>query len=92
MSPEDAAAHAYTPHQRAIIDKQSALWIVGAPETVKAAITAKAEEAGADEVMVTTTVWSHELRLRSYGLLARAFDLHPPDIGAAPGSGDKSVR
>jgi hypothetical protein len=26
-------------------------------------------------VMVTTTVWSHELRLRSYRLLAQAFGL-----------------
>jgi len=30
-------------------------------------------EAGADEVMVVTNVWSHEARLHSYRLLARAF-------------------
>jgi luciferase family oxidoreductase group 1 len=75
MSPEDAAAHPYTDRERAIIDKQSQLWIVGSPETVKAEIAAKAEAAGADEVMVTTTAWSHEMRLRSYRLLAEAFGL-----------------
>jgi alkanesulfonate monooxygenase SsuD/methylene tetrahydromethanopterin reductase-like flavin-dependent oxidoreductase (luciferase family) len=73
MSPEDAAAHAYTDRERAIIDKQGQLWIVGSPNTVRAEIEARAEAAGADEVMVTTTAWSHDMRLRSYRLLAEAF-------------------
>jgi len=64
-----------TPQQQAIIEKQGRLWIVGTPEAVKATIEEQAKAAGADEVMVTTTVWSHELRLRSYRLLAQAFGL-----------------
>jgi luciferase family oxidoreductase group 1 len=75
VSPEDAAAHHYTPAQQAIIDKQSRLWIVGDPQQVKATIEAQAEAAGADEVMVTTTIWDHTLRLRSYRLLAETFAL-----------------
>jgi luciferase family oxidoreductase group 1 len=75
MRPEDAAARELTPAQKAIIEKQSQLWIVGDPATVKAAIEAQATAAGADEVLVTTTVWSHELRLRSYRLLAEALGL-----------------
>ena len=75
LSPEEASARQLTPAQQAFIDKQSKLWIVGDPQQVKAAIEAQAEAAGADEVMVTTTVWSHELRLRSYRLLAEAFGL-----------------
>ena len=47
----------------------------GDPQQVKATIEAQAEAAGADEVMVTTTVWDHQLRLRSYRLLAEAFGL-----------------
>jgi luciferase family oxidoreductase group 1 len=75
LSPEDAAARQLTPQQQAVIDKQGRLWIIGDPQQVRATIEEQAEAAGADEVMVTTTVWSHELRLRSYRLLAEAFGL-----------------
>ena len=75
LPPEAAAARQLTPQQQAIIEKQGRLWIVGTPEAVKATIEEQAKAAGADKVMVTTTVWSHELRLRSYRLLAQAFGL-----------------
>ena len=75
LPPEAAAARQLTPQQQAIIEKQGRLWIVGTPEAVKATIEEQAKAAGADEVMVTTTVWSHDLRLRSYRLLAQAFGL-----------------
>ena len=77
VSPEEAAAWPLTPQQQAVIVNQSKLWIVGDPGEVRATIEAQAEAAGADEVMVTTTMWSHELRLRSYRLLAGAFGLTP---------------
>ena len=75
VAPEEAAARHLTPQQQAIVEKQGRLWIVGNPQQVKTAIEAQARAAGADEVMVTTTVWSHELRLRSYRLLAEAWGL-----------------
>jgi luciferase family oxidoreductase group 1 len=75
LAPEVAAARELTPAQQAIIEKQGRLWIVGDPAGVVATIRAQAEAAGADEVMVTTTVWSHQLRLRSYRLLAEAWEL-----------------
>lgn len=75
LAPEIAAARELTPAQQAIVDKQGRLWIVGDPAGVVATIEAQAEAAGADEVMVTTTVWSHDLRLRSYRLLAEAWGL-----------------
>jgi luciferase family oxidoreductase group 1 len=75
VSPEQAATHDYTPHQLQIIAQHRPLWIVGSPETVKAEIERKAAESGADEVMITTTNWDYELRLRSYRLLAEAFGL-----------------
>ena len=77
VSPEQASKWPLTAQQQAIVDKQGKLWIVGDPQQVRATIEAQAEAAGADEVMVTTTVWSHEHRLRSYRLLAEAFDLTP---------------
>jgi luciferase family oxidoreductase group 1 len=77
VDPQTAMDWPLTPQQQAIVDKQGALWIVGDPRQVRATIEAQAEAAGADEVMVTTTVWSHEHRLRSYRLLAEAFGLTP---------------
>ena len=75
LAPEVAAARELTAAQQAIIEKQGRLWIVGDPAGVVATMRAQAEAAGADEVMVTTTVWSHQLRLRSYRLLAEAWEL-----------------
>jgi luciferase family oxidoreductase group 1 len=78
MSPEEAHARVLTPQQQSVIDHQSSLWIVGSPSTVRDAIAEKAEACAADEVMVTTTVHSHELRRRSYQLIAEAFGVAPP--------------
>lgn len=75
VPPEEAARHDYTDHQNRIIENHRKLWIVGSPETVKREIEAKVAESGADEVMVTTTAWDYDMRLRSYRLLAEAFGL-----------------
>jgi luciferase family oxidoreductase group 1 len=75
VPPEEAAAHPYTAAEQRIIDGHAALWIVGSPQTVQAEILRKVEESGADEVMVATTTWSYEMRLRSFRLLAEAFGL-----------------
>ena len=75
VSPEVAAAHDYTPQQRAIIAEQGKLWIVGSTDAVAAEIRAKAEASGADEVMIASSAWDYALRRRSYTLLAEAFGL-----------------
>ena len=75
LPPEEAAVWPLTPQQQAIIETQGKLWIIGDPEQVKSVIEEQAAAAGADEVIVTTTAWNHELRLRSYRLLADAFGL-----------------
>ncbi|HTJ57514.1 MAG TPA: LLM class flavin-dependent oxidoreductase [Devosiaceae bacterium] len=76
VSPEEAAAYKYSPEELDFLETQKGLWIVGSPETVKREILAKVEQSGgADEVMVTTTMFGHEDRLRSYRLLASAFGL-----------------
>ncbi len=77
ISPEEAAAHAYTDQERHVIEQQRPLWIVGSPETVRAEIARKAKDSGADEVMIATTAWDYGMRQRSYRLLAEAFGLTP---------------
>jgi len=82
IPPEEAAAHVYTPQQQSVIEHQSTLWIVGSPEKVRDTIMQKVEESGADEVMITTTMHSYELRRRSYRLIAEAFGLTPRETAS----------
>lgn len=76
-SPEKALEHRLTPAQQQVIDQQSSLWMVGDPTQMAEAIADKAHEAGADEVMITTTIHSYALRRRSYQLLAAALGIAP---------------
>ena len=46
---------------------------VGSPATIKAKLAPLIEATKADELMVTTMIFSHEARKRSYELLARPF-------------------
>jgi len=78
-APEEALAHKLTPQQEQIIAHQSSLWLIGSAEQMAEAITEKAREAQADEVMVTTTIHSYELRRRSFALLAEALGVNPRD-------------
>ena len=49
--------------------------IAGDPRTVRARIDKLAEHTAADEIMVTTNVYEHAERLRSYERLAGVFEL-----------------
>jgi luciferase family oxidoreductase group 1 len=72
-SPEDAAAYDYTPVDRTRIAQSRVRLSIGAPSTVMARLTPLIEQTKADEVMVTTMIFSHAARKRSYELLAKAF-------------------
>jgi luciferase family oxidoreductase group 1 len=72
-SPEDALAYDYTPVDRARIAQNSGKVTSGSPATVKARLAPLIEATQADELMVTTMIYSHEARKHSYELLAQAF-------------------
>jgi len=74
-SPDEAAAYPYTPIDRQRIEHNRKRLIVGSPEDVRERITALADSTKADEVMITTMVFEHAARKRSYELLASAFGL-----------------
>jgi luciferase family oxidoreductase group 1 len=57
--------------------------IIGAPETVRAGIETLAAEYQADEVIVVTITHDHQVRRRSYELLAETMGLQPPVLAAA---------
>jgi len=77
--PEEAIERAktLTPQQQQVIAHQGSLWMVGSAERMAEEITQKAKEAQADEVMITTTIHSYELRRRSFALLAEALGIKP---------------
>jgi luciferase family oxidoreductase group 1 len=77
-SPEEAAAYPYTPVDRDRITRHRERLFVGAVSEVKTRLLALAEATGADELMITTMVYDHAARRRSYQLLAEAFALTPP--------------
>ena len=72
-SPEDAAAYDYSAADRARIAQNRARMSVGATATVKARLMPLLAATQADELMVTTMIFSHEARKHSYKLLAQAF-------------------
>lgn len=74
-TPEEARAYPYTPQERAVAEGYRALQFIGTPDSVRPRLERAAKEAGADEVMVTTTVHDPAARRRSYQLLAEAFGM-----------------
>ncbi len=54
------------PQYRAILSDVLARAVVGSPETVRSGLAAFAEQHGADELMITSQIFDHEARKRSY--------------------------
>jgi alkanesulfonate monooxygenase SsuD/methylene tetrahydromethanopterin reductase-like flavin-dependent oxidoreductase (luciferase family) len=48
---------------------------IGSPETARQKIDAFVGRTGADEIIVTSQIYDHQARLRSFELLAEAFQL-----------------
>ena len=72
-SPEDAIAYGYTPIDRTRIAQNRTRLAVGAPATVKAKLAPLIAATQADELMVTTMIYDHAARKRSYELLKETF-------------------
>jgi luciferase family oxidoreductase group 1 len=71
-SVEEAEAYAYSPEERARLDRQKARAIVGAPERVAARLAELAAAHGVDEVAVLTPCHDPAARQASFRLLAEA--------------------
>ena len=61
------------PAENALLDSVLSCSAVGSVETVKKGVEAFVARTGADELMITSQVFDHVARLRSYELLAEAF-------------------
>ncbi|GID91987.1 LLM class flavin-dependent oxidoreductase [Amorphoplanes digitatis] len=70
-SPEQAAAHAWTEQDRALVADRVATQFVGAPQAVAEGLRTLQRATGADELLVTTVTYDHADRVHSYELLAK---------------------
>ena len=74
LPPPMAGYAATLPAQaRAMLDQVLSCSAIGSPATVKAAIESFVERTGADELMITSQIFDHEARLRSYEIVADCF-------------------
>jgi luciferase family oxidoreductase group 1 len=74
-SPEEASAYPYTPAEREAVRRNRERVFAGSPASVAARLAPLIEATAADELMVTTMIYDHAARKRSYELLAEAFAL-----------------
>jgi luciferase family oxidoreductase group 1 len=69
-TPEEAAAHRYSPQERAVVDAATATHLIGDPETVHAGLVALQRRTDAEEIMLSTRAHSLEARVQSLSLVA----------------------
>lgn len=84
-SPEEAMAYPYTEAERAQLRERRIHHVIGGPASVHAQLDALIDETGADELMVTTSIYDHQERRRSYELLAEMFGLTPREESGGGG-------
>jgi luciferase family oxidoreductase group 1 len=68
----DYANHV-APQERAILDSVLSCAAIGAANTVRASLNAFIERTRADELMITSQIYDHAARLRSYEITAEIF-------------------
>jgi luciferase family oxidoreductase group 1 len=72
---EEATDYPYSPEERQIMEMNRDRSFVGTPARIRDQFTQLADQAGVDEIMITTMTHDHADRRRSYELLAEAFAL-----------------
>jgi alkanesulfonate monooxygenase SsuD/methylene tetrahydromethanopterin reductase-like flavin-dependent oxidoreductase (luciferase family) len=70
-SPEQAAFHAWSEQDRALVTDRTSTQFVGSPETVVRGLRVLRDATDADELVITTITHRHADRVRSYALLAK---------------------
>jgi luciferase family oxidoreductase group 1 len=61
------------PAERALLDSVLSCSAIGAPDTVRAKLDAFIERTGANELMITSQIFEHSARLRSYEITSEIF-------------------
>jgi len=74
-SPEEASAYPYSAAERGLVGRNRARLFVGTKSQIREQLWPLIQATQADEVMVTTMIYDHGARRRSYELLAEGFGL-----------------
>jgi len=74
-TPEEAEAYEFSPMEREFITSWNANVIHGTADEVRAGLDDLQKRTGADELMLTSHAHNADLRLRSYELIADAYEL-----------------
>ena len=82
-SNEEAAAYEFSAKDEAKIADLTGSAIVGGPDTVRRRLEELAESTQADELMITTMVYDHADRIRSYEIVAELYGLEAEAAAAA---------
>jgi luciferase family oxidoreductase group 1 len=75
LPPIDDIERYWAPHEKAQAERMLECSFVGSSDTVRSGLSRFVADTGADEVIVAAAIYEHAARLRSYELLAEAFDL-----------------
>jgi alkanesulfonate monooxygenase SsuD/methylene tetrahydromethanopterin reductase-like flavin-dependent oxidoreductase (luciferase family) len=89
--PLEASLRDWTPEDEALVHDRVASQIVGSPGTVVQGLARLQEATHADELIVTTITHSHQDRVRSYALLARAWSDQSEDGAGVDTAGQLSA-
>jgi len=82
-SNDEAAAYNFTPSEKATVQGFTGSQVVGDVESVTEQLDALLEATAAQELIVTTNLYEHKDRIRSYELLAEIGDLAGAAVGEA---------
>jgi luciferase family oxidoreductase group 1 len=69
--------HLVGPGERALLDSILSCSAIGDADTVRASLNAFIERTGADELMITSQIFNHSARLRSYEITSEIFSEAP---------------
>lgn len=78
-SPEEAAAHTFTPLEEEIAAEAMATHLIGDQDTVSNGLSLLQQRTGADELMISTRLHSLEARIQSHVLVADAWGIRGSD-------------
>jgi luciferase family oxidoreductase group 1 len=79
-TPEQAAAHPWTPAEQQFVQERRDGQAIGSPATVRAALARLLEQTTADELMITTQVHDPQHRIRTLELVRDLFDEVPAGL------------
>jgi luciferase family oxidoreductase group 1 len=86
-TPDEAAAYAFTPQERALVDQVTATHLIGDPATVRQGLLDLQERTGADELMLSTRAHAYESRAQSLALVAEAWEMDRRQVPSSTAAG-----